>query len=81
MGEFGFVRSLPKKGCPPDNSAYEGFFGTIKSEMLCNEGQARMAAKESPYLENCLNRFRKKRAKESLGYKSMIDRRREIGVS
>lgn len=34
-----------------------------------------------PYLENYLIWFRERRIKESLGYKSMIDRRREIGIS
>lgn len=34
-----------------------------------------------PYLEKYLIWFREKRIKESLGYVSMIDRRREIGVS
>ena len=82
MEELGFVRSMSKKGCSPDNSACEGFFGTIKNEMFYNEDQARMTVKEFiPYLEKYLNWFREKRIKESLGYKSMIDRRREIGVS
>jgi len=27
------VRSMSKKGCSPDHSACEGFFGQIKNEM------------------------------------------------
>ena len=82
MDKFGFVRSMSKKGCSPGNSACEGFFGAIKNEMFYNEGQSRMTVKEFiPYLENYLIWFRKRRIKESLGYKSMIDRRREIGMS
>ena len=73
---------MSKKGCSPDNSACEGFFGTIKNEMFYNEGQSRMTVKEFvPYLENYLIWFRERRIKESLGYKSMIDRRRENGIS
>lgn len=82
MDKFGFVRSMSKKGCSPDNSACEGFFGTIKNEMFYNEGQSRTTVKEFiPCLENYLIWFRERRIKESLGYKSMIDRRRENGIS
>lgn len=81
MGKCGFVRSMSKKGCSPDNSACEGFFGTIKNEMLCNEGQSRMSVKEFiPYLEDYLDWFRTRRIKRSLGYKSMVDNRKELGI-
>lgn len=60
----------------------EGFFGTIRNEMFCNEGRARMTVKKFiPYLENYLNWFKEKRIKESLGHESVIDRMREIGVA
>lgn len=32
MDKFGYTRSMSKKGCSPDNSMCEGFFGTIKNE-------------------------------------------------
>lgn len=32
MTEYGYIRSMSKKGCSPDNSACEGFFGTLKNE-------------------------------------------------
>ena len=32
MEKYGYVRSMSKKGCSPDNSACEGFFGTMKNE-------------------------------------------------
>lgn len=34
MDEYGFTRSMSKKGCTPDNSACEGFFGRMKNEMF-----------------------------------------------
>ena len=34
MEKYGYVRSMGKKGCSPDNSACEGFFGTMKNEMF-----------------------------------------------
>ncbi|MCF0107866.1 MAG: IS3 family transposase [Bacilli bacterium] len=34
MSEYGYERSMSKKGCSPDNSMCEGFFGTIKNEFF-----------------------------------------------
>ena len=34
MENIGLVRSMSKKGCSPDNSACEGFFGWLKKEMF-----------------------------------------------
>ncbi len=34
MEKYGFQRSMSKKGCSPDNSACEGFFGRMKNEMF-----------------------------------------------
>jgi putative transposase len=34
MNRYGFQRSMPRKGCSPDNSACEGFFGRMKNEMI-----------------------------------------------
>ena len=34
MKEAQLVRSMSKKGCSPDNSACEGFFGRMKNEMF-----------------------------------------------
>lgn len=34
MERAGLTRSMSKKGCSPDNSACEGFFGRLKNEMF-----------------------------------------------
>lgn len=34
MNKFGYLRSMLRKGCSPDNSMCEGFFGTIKNELF-----------------------------------------------
>ena len=34
MNEAGLIRSMSRKGCSPDNSACEGFFGRLKNEMF-----------------------------------------------
>ena len=36
MDKAGLVRSMSRKGCSPDNSACEGFFGRLKNEMFYN---------------------------------------------
>jgi putative transposase len=36
MERAGLTRSMSKKGCSPDNSACEGFFGRLKNEMFYN---------------------------------------------
>ncbi|MFT9078283.1 MAG: IS3 family transposase [Ethanoligenens sp.] len=36
MENAGLTRSMSKKGCSPDNSACEGFFGRLKNEMFYN---------------------------------------------
>lgn len=35
MERRNLTRSMSKKGCSPDNSACEGFFGRLKNEMFC----------------------------------------------
>lgn len=73
---------MPKKGRSPDDSAREGFFGATENDMLYNEGRSRTAAREFvPYPEKCLIWLRERGIEESLGCKSMIDRRREIEIS
>ena len=39
--ENGLVRSMSAKGCSPDNSACEGFFGRLKNEFFCATGTGR----------------------------------------
>jgi putative transposase len=34
MEKANLTRSMSKKGCSPDNSACEGFFGRLKNEMF-----------------------------------------------
>ena len=34
MGDAKLIRSMSRKGCSPDNSACEGFFGRLKTELV-----------------------------------------------
>ena len=36
MKQYKWKRSTGRKGCSPDNSACEGFFGRLKNEMFHN---------------------------------------------
>jgi putative transposase len=66
--EAGVTRSMSRKGCSPDNSRMEGFFGTMKTEMFYGRDWAsvtlgELAARIDAYIE----RHNTKRIKHSLG--------------
>lgn len=71
MESNNLTRSMSKKGCSPDNSACEGFFGGLKNEFFYNrdwkgvtpEGFIRQ-------LNDYIIWYNEKRIKESLGYLS-----------
>jgi len=46
MSEAGLTRSMSKKGCSPDNSACEGFFGRLKNEMFYNRSWSNVSIDE-----------------------------------
>jgi putative transposase len=81
MGKAGLTRSMSKKGCSPDNSACEGFFGRLKNEMFYNRSWQDVSIEQ---FVNMLNRYirwyNEKRIKMSLGAMSPIDYRRSIGL-
>ena len=55
MEKYGYVRSMSKKGCSPDNSACEGFFGTMKNEFYYPNDWASVSTDEFiPQLEKYL---------------------------
>ncbi len=69
MTEFGYTRSISKKGCSPDNSACEGFFGTLKNEFYYSRNWKH--TKRDGFiveLEKYLNWFVNKRIKKRFNY-------------
>lgn len=46
MKKHDLIRSMSRKGCSPDNSACEGFFGRLKAEMCFGEDWDRRAIAE-----------------------------------
>lgn len=81
MENAGLTRSMSKKGCSPDNSACEGFFGRIKNEMFyCREWRGVSTEEFIAILDNYLHWYNEKRIKMSLGGMSPLEYRRHIGI-
>lgn len=78
----GLIRSMSKKGCSPDNSACEGFFGRLKNEFFYNRTWTNTTTDDFiTQLNDYIIWYNTKRIKESLGYKSPIDYRKSLGLS
>lgn len=78
MTKHNLTRSMSKKGCSPDNSACEGFFGRLKNECFYNKTFARMTTHQFiAYIDRYILWYNNKRIKKSLGYLSPVDYRRQ----
>jgi transposase InsO family protein len=70
-----------KKGCSPDNSACEGFFGRLKNEMFYNRSWNHVSIDEYiDILDQYINWYAKTRRKLSLGGLSPIEYRKSLGL-
>ena len=75
------TRSMSKKGCSPDNSACEGFFGRLKNEMFY--GNTWTGVTINQFIEQLgkyMKWYTEKRIKLSLGGMSPLDYRRCLGL-
>ena len=82
MEKAGLTRSMSKKGCSPDNSACEGFFGRIKNEMFYNRSWADVTINEFiEILDRYIHWYAEKRIKISLGGLSPIQYRKAQGLA
>lgn len=82
MEDNGLTRSMSKKGCSPDNSACEGFFGRLKNEFFYNRSWTNISTEDFiKRLNDYIIWYNTKRIKESLGYMSPIDYRKSLGLS
>lgn len=76
MNNSNLTRSMSKKGCSPDNSACEGFFGRLKNEFFYNKNWNNCSVKEFiSKLNNYINWYNNKRIKISLGSLSPMEYR------
>ncbi len=82
MTNAGLIRSMSKKGCSPDNSACEGFFGRLKNEMFYGRSWAGVTIEQFiETLNSYMKWYNEKRIKISLGAISPIDYRRRLGLA
>ena len=80
--EAGLTRSMSKKGCCADNSACEGFFGHLKTEMFYGRQWDDVSLEEFiKKVNKYIIWYREKRIKETLGYMSPIEYRRSKGLT
>ena len=81
MDEYGYTRSMSKKGCSPDNSACEGFFGRLKNEMFyCNSWLDVTIDNFINQLDRYIKWYNQKRIKISLGGLSPYEYRQKLGL-
>ncbi len=80
MDNSGLTRSMSKKGCSPDNSACEGFFGRLKNEMFYYRSWEGVSIDQFiDKLDQYIQWYNEKRIKMSLGGVSPLEYRRNIG--
>jgi len=82
MENAGLTRSMSKKGCSPDNSACEGFFGRLKNEMFyCQSWKDVSIDQFIDELDIYLKWYNEKRIKMSLGAMSPVAYRHSISLA
>jgi len=82
MKEANLTRSMSKKGCSPDNSACEGFFGHLKTEMFYGHNWDEYSIEEFiQEINGYMRWYCKDRIKSTLGGLSPLDYRRSIGIA
>lgn len=75
------TRSMSKKGCSPDNSACEGFFGRLKNEMFYNRNWNHISIDSFiSELDEYMHWYNQDRIKMVLGGMSPLQYRRSLGI-
>lgn len=68
MNDAGFIRFESKKGCSPDNSACEVFFGRLKNEMFYGKDWKEISVEDfMDMADTCMRWYNEKRIKMLLG--------------
>jgi len=76
------VRSMSRKGCSPDNTAFEGFFGRLKTEMFFARDWLSTSIEEfAAALDAYIRWYNEVRIKSSLGFRSPAQHRRRLGIA
>lgn len=78
----GLVRSMSRKGCSPDNSACEGFFGRLKNEFFYHRDWSGVAVESfMELLDGYIRFYNERRKKQSLGWMSPMQYRISKGLA
>ncbi|MGO5211268.1 transposase [Parafannyhessea sp. LCP21S3_E6] len=81
-GEAGMARSVSRRGCLPDNSRMEAFFGTMRTEMFRGRDWAGAALDElGRRIDAYMERHNATGIKRSLGSMSPLQYRRSLGLA
>ena len=81
MNDNNLTRSMSKKGCSPDNSACEGFFGRLQNEMFYCHSWAGVTIDEfMQKLDEYIRWYGEERIKLSLGGMSPLGYRKSLGL-
>lgn len=80
MDDAELIRSMSRKGCSPDNSACEGFFGRLKNEVFyCNSWLDTTIDNFIYELDRYIKWYNEKRIKKSLNGLSPYEYRQKLG--
>ena len=78
----GLERSMSRKGCSPDNSAMEGFFGRLKNEFFYGRDREGVSLEDfASRLDGYMRYYRCERIKRSLGWMSPSQYRKSLGLA
>jgi putative transposase len=73
---------MSRKACSPDNAACEGFFGRLKNEWFYSRGWLSTSIEEFvAALDAYIRWYNDARIKISLGSRSPVEHRRELGIA
>ena len=76
MERAGLTRSMSRKGCSPDNSACEGFFGRMKNEMFYGRSWMNVSLNSfEKAIDTYIHWYNERRIKLSLGSLSPLEYR------
>jgi transposase InsO family protein len=82
IAEAQLVRSMSRKACSPDNAACEGFFGRLKNELFYSRDWLSTSIEEFvTALDAYIRWYNEARIKISLGSRSPVEHRRELGIA
>ena len=81
MKEYGFTRSMSRKGFSCDNAACEGFFGHLKTEMFYGKSWLKVSIEEFiKILNEYIIWYNTKRIKQTLNYMSPYEYRQSLDL-